>query len=103
MDRLPRRAGWYDLTTHFPWIGERTRALDGAHVEFFRGIQNPVAIKLGPTTTADQVLRLIDAINPNDEPGKIALVTRMERRVWRTRFPAWSRSSSAPGVPLAGV
>ncbi|HXN30207.1 MAG TPA: 3-deoxy-7-phosphoheptulonate synthase class II [Polyangiaceae bacterium] len=75
--QVPRREGWYDLTTHFPWIGERTRALDGAHVEFFRGIRNPIAIKLGPTTTADQVLRLIDIINPHDELGKVALVTRM--------------------------
>jgi 3-deoxy-7-phosphoheptulonate synthase len=75
--QVPRRDGWYDLTTHFPWIGERTRAIDGAHVEFFRGIANPVAIKLGPSSTSDQVLRLIDAINPHDEAGKLALVTRM--------------------------
>ena len=75
--RVPRREGWFDLTTHFPWIGERTRALDGAHVEFFRGVQNPVGIKLGPSTTAPQVLELVDAVNPNNEPGKLALVTRM--------------------------
>ncbi len=75
--QVPRRGGWWDLTTHFPWIGERTRALDGAHVEFFRGIENPVGIKLGPSVTADQVLRLVDALNPTNEPGKIALVTRM--------------------------
>jgi 3-deoxy-7-phosphoheptulonate synthase len=75
--QVPRRSGWWDLTTHFPWIGERTRALDGAHIEFFRGVENPVGIKLGPSITADQVLRLVDALNPNNEPGKIALVTRM--------------------------
>jgi len=75
--QVPQRGGWYDLTTHFPWIGERTRALDGAHIEFFRGIANPIGIKLGPTTTADQILRLIDALNPSNEAGKIALVTRM--------------------------
>jgi len=75
--RVPRRDGWYDLTTHFPWIGERTRALDGAHVEFFRGIENPLGVKLGPSVTADQVLRLIDTLNPRNEPGKLALVTRM--------------------------
>ncbi|MCL2450523.1 MAG: 3-deoxy-7-phosphoheptulonate synthase [Polyangiaceae bacterium] len=78
--RVPRREGWYDLTTHFPWIGERTRALDGAHVEFFRGIVNPLGIKLGPTTTADTVLRLIDALNPTNEPGRLALVTRLGAR-----------------------
>jgi 3-deoxy-7-phosphoheptulonate synthase len=75
--RVPRRDGWYDLTTHFPWIGERTRALDGAHVEYFRGIVNPVGIKLGPKVTADEALGLIDALNPHNEPGKIALITRM--------------------------
>jgi 3-deoxy-7-phosphoheptulonate synthase len=75
--QVPRRVGWYDLTTHFPWIGERTRALDGAHVEFFRGIQNPIGVKLGPGMTADQALRLVDALNPTNEPGKLALVTRM--------------------------
>jgi len=75
--QVPRRAGWWDLTTHFPWIGERTRALDGAHVEYFRGIENPVGIKLGPSTTADQVLRLVDVLNPGNDAGKIALVTRM--------------------------
>jgi 3-deoxy-7-phosphoheptulonate synthase len=75
--QVPRRHGWYDLTTHFPWVGERTRALDGAHVEFFRGIENPLAIKLGPTTTIDQILRLIEALNPSNAPGKLALVTRM--------------------------
>jgi 3-deoxy-7-phosphoheptulonate synthase len=75
--QVPRRPGWYDLTTHFPWIGERTRALDGAHVEFFRGIQNPVAVKLGPGVTADQALPILDALNPSNEPGKVSLITRM--------------------------
>ena len=75
--QVPRRTGWYDLTTHFPWIGERTRALDGAHVEFFRGIQNPVGVKLGPSTTPEQALGLADALNPRNEPGKLAFITRM--------------------------
>ncbi|HEY6461369.1 MAG TPA: 3-deoxy-7-phosphoheptulonate synthase class II [Polyangiaceae bacterium] len=75
--QVPRRDGWWNLTTHFPWIGERTRALDGAHLEYFRGIENPVGIKLGPGVTADQVLRIVDHLNPDNAPGKIALVTRM--------------------------
>ncbi|MGH7435073.1 MAG: 3-deoxy-7-phosphoheptulonate synthase class II [Polyangiaceae bacterium] len=74
---VPRRTGWYDLTTHFPWIGERTRALEGAHVEFFRGIQNPVGVKLGPSTTPEQALGLASALNPRNEPGKLAFITRM--------------------------
>jgi len=75
--QVPRRDGWFDLTTHFPWIGERTRAVDGAHVEFFRGVDNPIGIKIGPSTTAEQVLRLAEIMNPRNEAGKIALVTRM--------------------------
>lgn len=74
---VPRREGYYDLTTHLPWIGERTRDTDGAHVEFFRGIANPVGVKLGPSTQPELLLRLIDRLNPTNEPGKIALITRM--------------------------
>jgi 3-deoxy-7-phosphoheptulonate synthase len=75
--RVPRRTGFYDLTTHFPWIGERTRAEGGAHVEFFRGIENPVGVKIGPSAKADDVLRLVDVLDPKGEPGKIVLVSRM--------------------------
>ncbi len=75
--RVPRRTGWYDLTTHLPWIGERTRAIDGAHVEYFRGIQNPVGIKLGPSVRPHEVLALLDRLNPDNEAGKIVLITRM--------------------------
>jgi 3-deoxy-7-phosphoheptulonate synthase len=74
---VPRRPGIYDLTTHFPWVGERTRHIDGAHVEFFRGISNPVGVKIGPSAEPDDVVRLIEALSPDDEPGKIALITRM--------------------------
>src|SRR5690348_12223224 len=58
--QVPRRAGWYDLSTHFPWIGERSRALNGAHVEFFRGIANPIAVKIGPAVTVDEALALAE-------------------------------------------
>jgi 3-deoxy-7-phosphoheptulonate synthase len=78
--RVPRREGWYDLTTHLPWIGERTRGLDGAHVEFFRGIRNPVGVKLGPKVLPDDVVRLVERLNPTDEAGKIVLITRMGAR-----------------------
>jgi 3-deoxy-7-phosphoheptulonate synthase len=74
---VPRSEGWYNLSTHFPWIGMRTAAVDGAHVEYFRGIRNPVAIKIGPSVTPDQLLRLIDALNPQEEPGRISLIHRM--------------------------
>lgn len=75
--QVPRRTGWYNLTTHFPWIGERTRQLDHAHVEFFRGINNPVGVKLGPSVPPADVVRLVETLNPKDEPGKMVLITRM--------------------------
>ena len=75
--QVPWRKGWYDLTTHLPWIGERTRALDGAHVEFFRGIRNPVGVKLGPSVSPDDAVRLAEQLNPDNEPGKLVLITRM--------------------------
>lgn len=75
--RVPRRTGWYDLTTHMPWVGERTRQLDGAHIEFFRGIANPVGVKVGPKATASEVVELCRVLNPENEAGKIVLITRM--------------------------
>ena len=74
---VPRNAGWFNLSTHFPWIGMRTAALDGAHVEYFRGIRNPIAVKIGPTVTPAQLLPLIEALNPHDEPGRLTLIHRM--------------------------
>lgn len=76
--QVPRRHNlYYNLTTHLPWIGERTRALDGAHIEYFRGIANPVGVKIGPTTSPDDLIRLIDTLNPHNEPGKLVLIARM--------------------------
>jgi 3-deoxy-7-phosphoheptulonate synthase len=74
---VPRRAGHYNLTTHLPWIGERTRALDGAHVEYARGIRNPIGVKIGPTTSPDDVLSLIDVLNPSNEAGRLVLIHRI--------------------------
>ena len=74
---MPRRAGYYCLTTHFPWIGERTRDVRGAHVDFFRGVRNPIGVKLGPSATPEEVLALLDALDPAREPGKVTLVTRL--------------------------
>ena len=68
---------WYDCSAHMVWIGERTRQLDGAHVEFFRGIRNPVGCKVGPTATADEVLELCEALNPERVAGRLTLITRM--------------------------
>lgn len=75
--QVPRQWGWFNLSTHLPWIGMRTAALDGAHVEYFRGIRNPVGLKIGPSVTVDQLLRLVEALNPDDEPGRLTLIHRM--------------------------
>lgn len=74
---VPRNWGWFDLSTHFPWIGMRTAQIDGAHVEFLRGIRNPVAVKIGPSVTPDALLRLVDVLNPDDEPGRLTFIHRM--------------------------
>ncbi len=75
--QVPRRPGWYNLSTHFPWIGMRTAQLDGAHVEFHRGIENPMGIKLGPAMTTEWLVGLLDALDPDRVPGKITLIHRM--------------------------
>jgi len=78
--RVPHRRGWYNLSTHLPWIGMRTGHIDGAHVEYFRGLRNPVALKVGPSTRPADLLRLIEVLNPHEEPGRLTLITRMGRK-----------------------
>ncbi|KAK3300126.1 DAHP synthetase [Chaetomium fimeti] len=74
--RTKPKQAYYDTSAHFLWIGDRTRQLDHAHVEFFRGIANPLGVKVGPTTPASDLLELLRALNPAREPGKITLITR---------------------------
>ncbi len=74
---LEHRQAWYDLTTHFPWIGVRTSRLDGAHVEFFRGVRNPIGVKVGPDTTPVFLHGLLRALNPANEPGRLTLIHRL--------------------------
>jgi 3-deoxy-7-phosphoheptulonate synthase len=73
---VPRRQGSYLLSAHLPWIGERTRQLDGAHVELLRGVRNPVGVKLGPKVTGAEACALIERLNPTNERGKVVLITR---------------------------
>src|SRR5277367_548495 len=68
---------WYDCSAHLVWIGDRTRQLDGAHVEFMRGLKNPIGLKCGPSLDPDDLLRLIDRLNPQNEPGRMTLIARM--------------------------
>ena len=85
--QVPRHWGWFNLSTHFPWIGMRTADVDGAHVEYFRGIRNPVAVKVGPSVAPDALLRLIDVLNPEDEPGRLTLIHRMGAAHIAERLP----------------
>ncbi|TAM69097.1 MAG: 3-deoxy-7-phosphoheptulonate synthase class II [Microbacteriaceae bacterium] len=78
MTRIDSRTGTpYNTSAHFIWIGERTRDLDGAHVDFLARVRNPIGVKLGPTTSSDDVLRLIDKLDPAREPGRLTFITRM--------------------------
>lgn len=86
-ERPPLRDGWYDLGTHLPWIGERTRELGGAHVEFFRGLSNPIGVKLGPTADPAEVVELISILNPHNEPGRLVLIVRMGAKKVADKLP----------------
>jgi 3-deoxy-7-phosphoheptulonate synthase len=78
MTRIDSLTGeWYDTSAHMLWIGDRTRQLDGAHVEYMRGIKNPIGMKVGPTMEHDDLIRLIDRLNPGNEPGRLTLIARM--------------------------
>src|SRR3546814_405501 len=78
LTRIDSTSGdWYDVSAHMLWIGDRTRQPDGAHVEFLRGVKNPIGLKCGPTSDPDELIRLIDALNPDDEPGRLTLIVRM--------------------------
>jgi 3-deoxy-7-phosphoheptulonate synthase len=75
--QVPRREGWYNLGTHFPWVGLRTAEVDGAHVDYFRGIRNPIGVKIGPTMTPEWLLELLEILDPASEPGRLTLIHRM--------------------------
>lgn len=87
----------YACSAHLPWIGERTRQLDGAHVEYCRGILNPLGVKIGPTMSADDVLRLIDVLNPANEPGRLTLIVRMGADRIAAGLPAMIRAVAREG------
>ena len=75
--QVPRRTGWYNLSTHFPWIGERTRSLDGAHIEYFRGISNPIGIKIGPSVGPEEAVAIAEVLNPANEAGRLTFLHRL--------------------------
>ena len=102
--RIDSRTGLpYDTSAHFPWIGERTRALDAAHVEFFRHVRNPVGVKLGPSITPQDALALVDRLNPDNEPGRLTFITRMGASAIRTGLPPVVEKVTASGAQVAWV
>ncbi|KAL9628425.1 MAG: hypothetical protein Q9164_007282 [Protoblastenia rupestris] len=89
--------GWYNTSAHFLWIGDRTRQLTGAHIEYIRGIENPVGIKVGPTLEATDLVALLDAINPSKAIGKVTLITRYGERRIADLLPAHIRAVKQSG------
>ncbi|MGN6575009.1 MAG: 3-deoxy-7-phosphoheptulonate synthase, partial [Nocardioides sp.] len=93
----------YDVSGHYMWIGERSRQLDGAHVELLSHIRNPVGVKLGPSTTADDAIALAERLNPDNEPGRLTFITRMGAERIRERLPELVEKVTAAGVVVAWV
>ena len=88
---------WYDCSAHMLWIGDRTRQPDGAHVEFMRGVKNPIGLKCGPSLPTDDLLKLIDLLNPEDEPGRLTLIARMGADKVEAKLPALVRAVKKSG------
>lgn len=95
--RDPRSGKWYDTSAHFIWIGDRTRQIDGAHVEFFRGVQNPIGIKVGPTMEVTELVRLLDIVDPQRQDGRVTLITRYGADKIAAKLPAQIRAVQKSG------
>jgi len=88
---------WYDCSAHLLWIGDRTRQIDGAHVEFLRGVKNPIALKCGPTSNPDELIQLIDILNPENTPGRLTLTSRMGHEKIEKHLPPLLKRIKAEG------
>ncbi|MCW8873729.1 MAG: 3-deoxy-7-phosphoheptulonate synthase class II [Xanthomonadales bacterium] len=101
--QVPRQWGWFNLGTHFPWIGMRTADLDGAHVEYFRGIRNPVGIKVGPGISREWLTGLLEKLNPAREPGRMVLIHRMGESHIEEKLPRLIRAVQDTGSPVLWI
>jgi len=101
--QVPRREGHYLLSTHMPWIGLRTASPHSAHVEFLRGVANPVGVKVGPDTTPQDAVAMARALNPQGEPGKVAIIHRMGARRIASTLPAIVRAVTESKVPVLWI
>jgi 3-deoxy-7-phosphoheptulonate synthase len=100
---VPRRPGFFNLAAHLPWVGLRTNDPDGAHIEYMRGIENPVAVKVGANTTRDQVARWLDALDPNRTPGRLAFITRFGVKYIAEGLPKLIEHARAEGARLLWI
>lgn len=101
--QVPRQAGWFNLSTHFPWIGMRTAQLDGAHVEYFRGIVNPIGVKISPSVTDEHIKRLCETLNPGNEPGRLTMIHRLGAGNVEKQLPRLIRAVQAEGAKVLWV
>ena len=104
LTRIDSRTGNpYDVSAHFVWIGERTRQLDGAHMDFAEKIHNPIGVKLGPKTTPEEVLAIIKKLNPNNEPGRLTFISRMGASLIREKLPTLIDTVTKSGAKVLWV
>jgi 3-deoxy-7-phosphoheptulonate synthase len=91
---------WYDCSAHLLWIGERTRSIDGAHVQFFSGVHNPIGVKIGPAATPDEIVALCEVLNPDRTPGRLTFYARLGAEQVRDLLPPLLRSTRDEGHPV---
>jgi len=101
--QVPRQSGWFNLSTHFPWIGMRTASLNDAHVEYMRGLRNPMGVKVGPSVEPDRLLGLLDVLNPQREEGRIVLIHRMGAGGIQDRLPRLLKGVRDSGQPVLWI
>ncbi len=100
---IERQKRWYNLSTHMPWIGMRTANIDGAHVEYFRGISNPIGVKVGAAMSAEWLQALVQILNPQNQPGRLTFIHRFGAKDIEQRLPAMIRAVRATGAPVLWV
>lgn len=101
--QVPRQKGWFNLSTHYPWIGMRTAQLDGAHVEYFSGIENPVGVKISASVSDDQIKQLCEKLNPTNEAGRLTFIHRLGASNVEKHLPRLIRAVQAEGARVLWV
>jgi 3-deoxy-7-phosphoheptulonate synthase len=100
LTRMERQRGWYNLGTHMAWIGDRTRTVDGAHIEYFRGIRNPIGLKVGNSMAPDELIDVIKILNPDNEPGRLTLIHRFGAEKIRAKLPVLAEAVLRSGCKV---